>query len=65
MATTKPANSENTILLPKGTTRKQAAKALETLPSTVLQKGFNAKKYFDTMKWGQDALAFQRELRED
>ena len=28
-------------------------------------KRFNAKKYAGKMKWGQDALAFQRELRGD
>ncbi len=62
---TKPVKPANAIHLPKGITRKQAVTVLETLPSTTSSKGFNAKKYFDTMKWGQDALAFQRELRED
>lgn len=28
-------------------------------------KGFNTKKYFGKIKWGQDAVEYQRELRED
>ncbi len=50
-----------TVIIPPNATKEQIEATLKKLKKT--SKKFDVDKYFGKMKWGQDSLKFQRELR--
>ena len=53
-----------TVKIKKNASKADVAIQLEKIKSPGI-KGFNASKHFGTVKWEQDPLAFQREIRGD
>lgn len=52
-----------TVVIPKHANKAQIKQALDSIRKP--QKPFNADKYFGKIKWGQDALEFQKSLRDE
>lgn len=50
-----------TVLIPEKANQAQIKEVLDKLKKP--KKSFKAEKYFGKIKWGQNALEFQRELR--
>lgn len=51
-----------TIKLSQAATKEEIAEQLQKLKST---KKLDVQKYAGKLKWGQDALIYQRELRDE
>ncbi|MFN4146773.1 MAG: hypothetical protein ACK4GN_13185 [Runella sp.] len=50
-----------TVIIPPNSTKKRVEEALKKVEKT--SKKFEVDKFFGKIKWGEDSLKFQRDLR--